>query len=236
LCFRRDNSPDICVTPDEQHWREKLGIPSQTTPRLQVRYLGVWDTVGALGIPSRFAIAGPLDKKFEFHDTSLSAFALSARHAVAIDERRKDFVPTLWDNTDSLNAERGIDPTAPDAPYQQRWFPGVHSSVGWRWGTTRAFGSIARLGIRRGTIGRIGIGSAEFLAHIRVEAGLHGVHRKLLRAEPLLSDREQIGRSGSVAGTSSNSRGKHECTSTVAGGSEEPKGRRQIPTTYIRSS
>jgi nucleoid-associated protein YgaU len=60
----------------------------------------------------------------------LSAFALSARHAVAIDERRKDFVPTLWDNTDSLNAERGIDPTAPDAPYQQRWFPGVHSSVG----------------------------------------------------------------------------------------------------------
>jgi uncharacterized protein (DUF2235 family) len=130
LCFRRDNSPDICVTPDEQQWREKLGIPSQTTPRLQVRYLGVWDTVGALGIPSRFAIAGPLDKKFEFHDTSLSAFVLSARHAVAIDERRKDFVPTLWDNTDALNEERGIDPTAPDAPYQQRWFPGVHSSVG----------------------------------------------------------------------------------------------------------
>lgn len=130
LCFRRDNSPDICVTTDEQQWREKAGIPSQNTPTLEIRYLGVWDTVGALGIPSRFSISGPLDKKFEFHDTSLSSFVLSARHAVAIDERRKDFIPTLWDNTDELNAKRGINPTAPDAPYQQRWFPGVHSSVG----------------------------------------------------------------------------------------------------------
>jgi uncharacterized protein (DUF2235 family) len=115
---------------DEQQWREKAGIPSQNTPMLQVRYLGVWDTVGALGIPSRFSISGPLDKKFQFHDTSLSAFVQSARHAVAIDERRKDFVPTLWDNTDALNKARGADPTTPDAPYQQRGFPGVHSSVG----------------------------------------------------------------------------------------------------------
>lgn len=122
LCFRRDNSPDICVTIDEQQWRVKAGIPSQNTPMLQVRYLGVWDTVGALGVPSRSFISGPLDKKFQFHDTSLSAFVQSARHAVAIDERRKDFVPTLWDNTDALNMARTADPTAPDAPYQQRWF------------------------------------------------------------------------------------------------------------------
>jgi nucleoid-associated protein YgaU len=54
----------------------------------------------------------------------------SARHAVAIDERRKDFVPTLWDNTDALNAARGFAPTAADAPYKQKCFPGVHSSVG----------------------------------------------------------------------------------------------------------
>jgi uncharacterized protein (DUF2235 family) len=130
LCFRRDNSPDICVTTEEQQWREKTGIPSQNTPALEIRYLGIWDTVGALGIPSRYFIAKALDKKYEFHDTSLSPFVQSARHAVAIDERRKDFGPTLWDNTDELNRGRGADPGAFDAPYQQRWFPGVHSSVG----------------------------------------------------------------------------------------------------------
>ena len=130
LCFRRDNSPDICVTTDEQQWRVKAGLPSQNAPLLNIHYLGVWDTVGALGIPTRFAIAKELDKKFLFHDISLTAFVKSARHAIAIDERRKDFVPTLWDNTDELNMAAKADPTAGDAPYQQKWFPGVHSSVG----------------------------------------------------------------------------------------------------------
>ena len=130
LRFRRDNSPDVCITIHEQKWRTEAGIPSQNTPLLTIRYLGVWDTVGALGIPSRFFISKWLDKKLQFHDLSLSSFVQSARHAVAIDERRKDFVPTLWDNTDALNAARGIELTAADAPYQEKWFPGVHSSVG----------------------------------------------------------------------------------------------------------
>jgi hypothetical protein len=45
-------------------------------------------------------------------------------------ERRKDFAPTLWDNTDALNAAKGKAGADADAPYQQKWFPGVHSSVG----------------------------------------------------------------------------------------------------------
>jgi nucleoid-associated protein YgaU len=71
-----------------------------------------------------------LDKQFQFHDTSLSSFVLSARHAVAIDERRKDFAPTLWDNIDALNKAAGFRSDAYNAPYQQKWFPGVHSAVG----------------------------------------------------------------------------------------------------------
>ena len=130
LCFRRDNSPDICISIEEQQWRATGGLPRPDSPLLVVRYLGVWDTVGALGIPSRFFISKWLGKKFKFHDTILSPFVYSARHAVAIDERRKDFSPTLWDNTDALNFARGFDPTAADAPYKQKWFPGVHSSVG----------------------------------------------------------------------------------------------------------
>jgi uncharacterized protein (DUF2235 family) len=130
LCFRRDNCPDICITPEERQWRATGGLPSQDAPLITIRYVGVWDTVGSLGIPTRYAISPFFDKKFQFHDTSLSAFVESARHAVAIDERRKDFVPTLWDNTDTLNAAKGKASTDADAPYLQKWFPGVHSSVG----------------------------------------------------------------------------------------------------------
>ena len=96
LGFRRDNSPDICINAQEQQWRATGGLPSQNAPLLVIHYVGVWDTVGALGIPSRYFISKWLDRKFQFHDTSLSSFVNSARHAVAIDERRKDFVPTLW--------------------------------------------------------------------------------------------------------------------------------------------
>ena len=42
---------------------------------------------------------------------------------MAIDERRRAFPPTLWDNLDALNAGGG-------GAYAQRWFPGDHGSVG----------------------------------------------------------------------------------------------------------
>jgi uncharacterized protein (DUF2235 family) len=122
LCFRRDNSPDICMSTQERQWRTTAGLPSQNAPLITIRYVGVWDTVGALGIPSRYFISRWLDKKFQFHDASLSSFVQYARHAVAIDERRKDFVPTLWDNTDALNAARNAHPTDADARYQQKCF------------------------------------------------------------------------------------------------------------------
>ncbi len=132
LAFRQDYSPEVCCSDDEAKWRagkagnsDALGLP-----RLSIAYVGVWDTVGALGIPARYKLLSWINEKHDFHDTSLSEFVKRARHAVAIDERRKDFVPTLWDNLDELNKKAGADPAASDAPYQQAWFPGVHSAVG----------------------------------------------------------------------------------------------------------
>ena len=55
---------------------------------------------------------------------------VSGRHAVAIDEQRTTFTPTLWRNVGALNASLGFNAAAKDAPYQQKWFPGVHGSVG----------------------------------------------------------------------------------------------------------
>ncbi len=81
-----------------------------------IDFLGVWDTVGSLGIP--FSFLGFLNDKYEFHDTKLSRIIKHARHAVAIDEKRDDFKPALWDIKDS------------NQDVKQVWFAGVHSDVG----------------------------------------------------------------------------------------------------------
>jgi uncharacterized protein (DUF2235 family) len=92
---------------------------------LAVDYLGVWDTVGALGVPDHFAgLAAITNGKYKFHDLRLSSMVKSARHAVAIDERRRTFPPTLWENLTDLNIGEG------DLPYRQEWFPGTHGGVG----------------------------------------------------------------------------------------------------------
>lgn len=84
----------------------------------RVRFLGVWDTVGALGIPS--TLLGSLTRReYEFHDTNPSAIVEVARHALAIDEHRDEFVPTLW---------TGESP--PGSDIRQMWFAGAHADVG----------------------------------------------------------------------------------------------------------
>ncbi|MFY1708818.1 phospholipase effector Tle1 domain-containing protein [Tritonibacter scottomollicae] len=85
------------------------------------RFVGVWDTVGALGIPDdkgllRLILGDP--RKHGFRDTELGGNVSCARQALAMDERRKDFTPTLWTK---WGAGQDV---------QQRWFPGVHGDVG----------------------------------------------------------------------------------------------------------
>lgn len=119
--------------PEDPAWRKRLAdFQKDYVPYLepQVAYLGVWDTVGALGIPNYYGIARFFNGKYRFHDTELSPCVRSARHAVAIDETRRAFEPTLWEGFDELNIGAGKKPTDADAPYQQKWFPGVHSAVG----------------------------------------------------------------------------------------------------------
>ncbi|WP_298291910.1 DUF2235 domain-containing protein [Thiomonas sp.] len=88
-------------------------------PDAPIDMIGVWDTVGALGIP-----VTPLrfwSKPFyEFHDVTLSSHVRYAYQALAIDERRKPFVPTLWQTQ----------PQASGQVVEQAWFPGVHGDVG----------------------------------------------------------------------------------------------------------
>ena len=88
-------------------------------PDTPVHFLGVWDTVGALGLPIHEVWFG--SDYYRFHDTGLSKIVSNAFHAVAIDEHRPDFLATMWD---------GNKPVAPHQKVEQRWFPGAHADVG----------------------------------------------------------------------------------------------------------
>ncbi len=120
--FRAAHAAHVTTGAGEADWRAARGLP-QGRP-LTLAYLGVWDTVGALGVPGRLALARRLNRGLAFHDTTLSGMVGAARHAVAIDERRRTFPPTLWDNLAAMNAAAGA------ARYAQRWFPGDHGAVG----------------------------------------------------------------------------------------------------------
>lgn len=123
--FRVDFSPHTATSSQDYEWRRDNGY--NDCELLRIKYVGVWDTVGALGMPGAFgALAKIVNKKYAFHDADLSRSVAGARHAVAIDERRKLFPPTLWDNLDNLNGEA----TGEERPYRQEWFVGDHSIVG----------------------------------------------------------------------------------------------------------
>ena len=124
--FRLKHCPRLCL-PGDLEWR-KHSFPEHVTDDLvplRIAYLGVWDTVGALGIPRHLKWLAFLNRKFMFHDTTLSGFVDRARHAVSTDERRRSFEPTLWTNLDDLNA-----PKPEERLYEQQFFPGTHSAVG----------------------------------------------------------------------------------------------------------
>lgn len=128
--FRMDYSPLVVVKDEDRAWRiSKQADPEiiNRLPLLNVAYVGVWDTVGALGVPQHLFVSklfGTKDK-YAFHDEKLSSTVASARHAVAIDENRLSFAPSTWENLDILNDGR-----AETTPYRQMWFPGGHGSVG----------------------------------------------------------------------------------------------------------
>lgn len=107
-----------CMATRDMRFHQ-AGMGENPGGRVPVHFLGVWDTVGSLGIPDYLGFLKLFDQdRHEFHDTVLGDTVRHARHAVAIDEMRESFLPTLWSNA----------PAHADA--KQMWFPGVHGDVG----------------------------------------------------------------------------------------------------------
>ncbi|WP_341366395.1 DUF2235 domain-containing protein [Yoonia sp. BS5-3] len=122
---RQKLSPDVATSTTDLERRAGQGH------LVNIAYLGVWDTVGALGIPEQ--LLGPIAKlwnwRYRFHDAELSSLVRTARHAVALDERRVFYKPALWDNMDDPDGNNKGRMTA-NSPWQQLWFVGSHSIVG----------------------------------------------------------------------------------------------------------
>ena len=146
FAFRMSLCPGLTTSPEEAAWRAEHGHPEGRP--LSISYLGVWDTVGALGVPPQFRLLAMLfNHRYQFHDAALSRSVAAARHAVAVDERRRSFTPTLWDNLDTLNG--GAE--GRDRRYLQEWFPGDHGSIGGG-GDIVGLSNIALLWIAEGAV------------------------------------------------------------------------------------
>ena len=87
----------------------------------EIRCIGVWDTVGALGLPTRGPVGWFTRRRWGFHDVELSGRVRSAFHALAVDECRRAFAPTIWQADDAHAAQQHV---------EQVWFAGSHSDVG----------------------------------------------------------------------------------------------------------
>ena len=96
--------------------------------RINVHFLGVWDTVVAYGLPvDELTLA--VDKwvwPMKFRDDSLLANVQYARHALSLDDERRTFHPILWNETKLKVTTEG---NSPDR-LEQVWFAGAHSDVG----------------------------------------------------------------------------------------------------------
>lgn len=119
--YKLPNFDPVSITLEER-WMLKYSRP------VAIEMVGVWDTVGALGIPA-FSLAGISSSTLKFHHTGLRKPVRHAFHALALDEHRGKFAPTPW----TIRTKAGDTTTAPMRPIEsveQRWFVGAHANVG----------------------------------------------------------------------------------------------------------
>jgi uncharacterized protein (DUF2235 family) len=118
------HEPESSLTIEER-WLKKYSRP------IAIWFIGVWDTVGALGIPfGRIPFISR--SQYNFLQTDLWIDNDVAYHALAIDEHRAAFAPSLWTWPYAKD-----DPSATGAyafpaieRVEQRWFVGAHANVG----------------------------------------------------------------------------------------------------------
>lgn len=92
--------------------------------QVKVHFIGVWDTVGALGIPGTFFSE---HGHYSWHDTELSSIVKHAFQAMALDEFRAAYDVSLWTHPRGETKWGQI-------TVAQRWFVGAHANIGGGYG------------------------------------------------------------------------------------------------------
>ena len=116
-------SGDTSKLTEQEKWLLKYSQPAN------VKVIGVWDTVGSVGLAAG-DIPGISRSQFDYLQTGLRIHILNGYHALAIDEHRNDFSPTLWDVRHPKDPNAVIAQPRPLSSVEQRWFVGAHANVG----------------------------------------------------------------------------------------------------------
>jgi len=97
--------------------QKRVDLEDILVDRPEIKVVGVWDTVSALGLPFDIALKDRIRSyfDFDFKDNCLSDNVKHGFHALAIDDQRQTFQPEMWEEREGV---------------EQVWFAGVHSNVG----------------------------------------------------------------------------------------------------------
>lgn len=116
-------SADAGRLTEQERWMLRYSQPAS------VKVIGVWDTVGSVGIAAG-NVPGISRSQFDYLQTGLRIHILNGYHALAIDEHRPDFAPTLWDVRRPKDPNAVVAQARPLSGVEQRWFTGAHANVG----------------------------------------------------------------------------------------------------------
>ncbi|PZV03071.1 MAG: DUF2235 domain-containing protein [Cyanobium sp.] len=123
--YRQPNSNKECAPSGSEAiaFRQKYAITDMPDGRPRIKFMGLWDTVKALGIPNipgLRQLSKIVNRHYEFHDHKLSPIIDAAFHAVSIEEQRSTFSLIPIDHLSTTKC----------GCLQQAWFPGGHGGVG----------------------------------------------------------------------------------------------------------
>jgi len=113
--FVKDDDSDVLNDEAEEFIKEH---PNQWA---NIEFMGVWDTVPALGFVAMAGVNLLLGKalRYSFHDFRLHPRVQNAYHALSIDDDRLWFHPSLW-----------REKSREDQVVEQVWFSGAHTDIG----------------------------------------------------------------------------------------------------------
>jgi len=90
-------------------------------PEVEIEFMGVWDTVAALGAPQIPILDAVLNllRRHQFYNYEPASCVKNVYHALAVDDERGTFWPLVWNEAEFTGET-----------IEQVWFSGMHANIG----------------------------------------------------------------------------------------------------------